>query len=65
MDAPIVGFTLLIFSAAFAYSTSFILSLISDADDGDRLGQSVGLGTNRIAVGAPHADPSGASSGKV
>ena len=53
---------------AYVYNldgTGEVMLTSSDAVDGDRLGQSVGLGTNRIAVGAPHADPSGSSSGKV
>ena len=37
----------------------------SDRSAGDKFGQSVGLGTNKIAVGSPFADPSGSSSGKV
>tara|TARA_B100000035_G_C20999134_1_gene554005 strand:- start:100 stop:1326 length:1227 start_codon:yes stop_codon:yes gene_type:complete len=37
----------------------------SDRTAGDRFGQSVGLGTNKIAVGSPYTDPSGTSSGKV
>ena len=37
----------------------------SDRSAGDKFGQTVGLGTNKIAVGSPFTDPSGTSSGKV
>ena len=45
--------------------TGEVMLTSSDAADGDRLGQSVGLGTNRNCCWSTNTDPSGSSSGKV